>query len=294
MTTPMTEDEFADSRARHARLSAIVTLAVCSALSIAGCVYYAAAYGAGDVPTMLITATLSIILLLGIHLRASTHAAVEADRAAPSARAATTVGGVTLIGMALVGNYAVLHSLAMAKQLNPISAVLTPLALDAGVITATWTLFALRPKLVRSRRSAVQKTGPTVALGAPRRAASSASAPTAPTPQRAASTEVNTLSAPTTAVPKPEPGAHLAASVDAVAARIVTAGAVDAVAARIAASRATTQSAEVVAEIINARARGELKGPLARRLGLHHSAVQNVMDAACEPTTAPTHLVAIH
>jgi hypothetical protein len=148
----MTEEEFADSRERHARRSAIATLVFCSTWSIAGCVYYAATYGAGDVAAMMITATLSLVLLLGIHLRASTRAAVESGRADATARSATTVGGVLLVGMALVGNYAVLHSLATAKALNPVAAVLTPLALDVGVITATWTLFALRPKLARLRR----------------------------------------------------------------------------------------------------------------------------------------------
>ena len=209
-TDRMTEDEFADSRERHARWSAIVTLAVCSGLSIAGGVYYAAAYGAGDCAGMVATATLSLTLLLGIHLRASNAAALESQRVSVRAAKGSTVGGVVLVGMALVGNFSTLHALAVEKLLNPVAAVLTPLALDVGVITATLTLFALQPKLVRSRRTAAPKTAvPAASTAAPVAASTAASTtrrvPASITEPAAASTAVASSAADSTATADASP-----------------------------------------------------------------------------------------
>jgi hypothetical protein len=274
----MTEEEFADSRERHARWSAIATLVFCSTWSIAGCVYYAAAYGAGDLPTMLITATLSLVLLLGIHLRASTHAAVEQGRAVPSARAATTVGGVLLVGMALVGNFAVLHSLAIAKALNPVAAVLTPLALDVGVITATWTLFALRPKLVRSRRSAAP-----AAPAKPRPAA----APTAAAPTAAAPT-TSTGAAPTTSVAA-APAAAPAAS--AASAPVIAAAASPVQhdrAAAIAASGVTAKSVDDVAAVLQLLDAGASDRGVHAETGVDARTVAKIRKAAAEPEPTRT------
>lgn len=280
----MTEDEFADSRERHARWSAIVTLAVCSALSIAGCVYHAAVYGSRDIAGMTATATLSVVLLLSIHLRASNAAARESDRVSEHAALGSTVGGVTLVGMALVGNFATLHALAVEKALNPLAAVLTPLALDVGVITATWTLFALRPKLARSRRAAAPRLVPDKsAASAPRPLQHKA--PSAPRPATSTAVEAAPVaalavasSAPTGEAPDADSAPESALAIDAAVARVLEA-------------RAVKQPEAVIREILAAKARGAANQNIADSIGVHYSVVGRVI-AASRSKPEPAHLTA--
>jgi hypothetical protein len=170
----------------------------------------------------------------------------------------------------------------------PVSvAWIAPATIDVALFGALRGLVLTAPIAARIKEGLepVPAQTASAAPARPRPVAAPAAAPAALTAPRAAPTAVEPAPAALAAPPS-------GAAVDAAAARIVAAGAVEEVAARIAASSATTQPSEMVAAIITARAAGELKGPLARRLGIHHSAVQNVMDAAAaEP--APRSLTAV-
>lgn len=275
--TPMTDDEFADSRANHARWSAIVTLTVCSGLSMVGGWYYAVTYGAGTVAAALGTIAITVVLILAIHLRSAVRAAREVARVSEATYRVSSVGGGVLVLMALVGNFATLHALAVELTLHPITAVLAPVALDVGVVIATNAIFSLRPRLARSRTSRARTQSAQVKPPAPRSAArTSASVPT-PAVQRARAPEsapsVRSAGDAAGLTPRSE-GSTVRADVD---------PAVQARAAELVSSGATSKSVDEVAAVLALNAAGASVTRIASATGIHHKTIKGILTAATEP-----------
>lgn len=134
---------------RRVLRSAWVLLTFCSATSMAGSVYYAAAHGSGTIAAMSGMGSVAIVLWLAMHL----HGGVNAVRRvmelnARAARSAAT-GVVILVAIALAASFFTLHSLMTAEGVHAVTAVLIPAALDVGVVVSTIVIFALDAALTR-------------------------------------------------------------------------------------------------------------------------------------------------
>lgn len=178
--------------------------------------------------------------------------------------------------IAAVLSYSGLLGVALAGGLTPRLAWLFPLTIDAGIAVSSVALVVLRPLSgadERAARMAHRAAQPQVSKApaptpAPRQAPSTApsNAPTAPRP-----TSPDALNAPRTASSSAPQGSRDAAT---------AAPETVALASRIVESKAVRQPVGTVARILELAESESRKAVIEKRLGVHHSVVTKVLDAA--------------
>lgn len=193
---------------------------------------------------------------LGAEERPGRHGG-RPDGVAAACRAAT---GALAVG-AFILSFVVLRDLAVIAGIRPGLAPVLPLVIDLAIGVATLALVAIGDKPARRTRNATRSAGATAAPGAIT-AISKRSAPTATLAVAAMTDRENaTASATESAVPSADgPNRELAAE--------------------LVAEKATRQSVETVAAILAAYERGDPLNRIAKHIGVHHSAVSRVIDAA--------------
>jgi fumarate reductase subunit D len=294
-TNAMTADEFADSCADHARWSSIVMLSVCSALSLLGGWYNATVYGAGTVASAVTTDTVTVVLILSVHLRGAVRAAYETNRVSKRTYVSSSAGMLTLIAMTLAANYATLHALAEHMQLHWLTAILAPAATDVGVLVSTDALFSLKPKLLRVYRKPPASAAPSTPASASESPASAA--PSTP-PNALASTSPPSASTAASTPPGTSAGAAVlpasaAASTSAGASNPLPSASPSASAdtsadtsAQLTAAQQVVRRAGLrtpvhqVAQVLQLHRDGESGRSISDALGLNQRTVQRIVKAA--------------
>jgi hypothetical protein len=186
-----------------------------------------------------------IVLLLSVHglaVLAKATASGTVYRASVTATGALALGAFTL-------SFVALRDLAVIAGIRPALAPVLPLVIDLAIAVATLALVAIGDKPARRGRTATRSA----ACGA--------------TPDRATTVAVP---APT-AVKRDQPTAPEPASAQAVTHEL---------AAILVAEKLTRQPLAVVAQILTAHDAGDPLNRIAKNLGVHHSAVSRVIEAA--------------
>lgn len=182
----------------------------------------------------------------------------------------------TLALIAAVLSYSGLYGVALAGGLDPRLAWLFPMTIDAGIAVSSVALVVLRPLSGADERAARL---------AHRAATSQLSKPSAPTPAPRATPS----SAPTTAPPAPRstspaspatPRPAPSAAPQGGASAPTPAPELVALAERIVSNGSTRQPVRVVARILELSETESRKAVIADRVGVHHSVVSKVLEAA--------------
>lgn len=192
------------------------------------------------------------VLLLSVHalaVLAKTAASGAVYRAAVAATAVLAVGAFIL-------SFVALRDLAIIAGIRPGLAPALPLVIDLAIGVATLALVAIGDKPARRARNAARHT---TAGAAPNRATATEKSASAQKPSRA--------KMPPAEAERLNLSAHDAARE---------------LAAELVAAKVTRQPVTIVEAILAARETGHARNRIAKDLGIHHSAVSKVIDAAVE------------
>jgi hypothetical protein len=191
--------------------------------------------------------TVLLCAVHGIAVLAKANASGAVYRAAVTATAALAVGAFVL-------SFVALRDLALIAGIPTTFAAVLPLVIDVAVAVATTALVAVGDKPARRARNAAS----TATQPATRSA----------TANRATARSERVVTAPSNAV-----GATVIASRDAT-------GATAQLAAELVAAKVTRQPVDTVEAILVAHQDGDPLNRIAAAIGVHHSAVRRVLDAA--------------
>ncbi len=191
--------------------------------------------------------TVLLCAVHGIAVLAKANASGAVYRAAVTATAALAVGAFVL-------SFVALRDLALIAGIPTTFAAVLPLVIDVAVAVATTALVAVGEKPARRTRNAASANS----QRAIRRA----------TPSRATARPQGVLSAPADAI-----SATAIAPGD-------TSNATAQLAAELVAAKVTRQPVQTVEAILVAHQNGDALNRIAARVGVHHSAVKRVLDAA--------------
>ena len=183
----------------------------------------------------------------GIAVLAKSNASGAVYRASVTATAALAVGAFVL-------SFVALRDLAVIAGIPTMFAAVLPLVIDVAVAVATTALVAVGDKPARRARNAVS--------------ANSQPAIRSATPSRVTARSQGAVSAPSDAVRATAIAPHAAT------------GATAQLAAELVAARATRQPVQTVEAILVAHHNGDPLNRIAAAVGVHHSAVKRILDAA--------------
>lgn len=244
-------------------------LAGATAVSLAGNVVHAALTASPGTRWLAaaVAAVPPTVLLSSVHgiaVLAKTSASGRVYRAAVMATTALAAGAFVL-------SFVALRDLAILAHIPRHLAFVLPLVIDLAIGVATLALVAVGDK--PTRRVSQRAASPQLSKGsaptpAPRPTPSTASSP-APTAPRTASTDATNTSrtAPPSAAQKPADATAPAPETVALAERIVS-------------SKAVRQPVHTVARILELSETEPRKAVIEKRLGVHHSVVTKVLEAA--------------
>lgn len=193
-----------------------------------------------------------VVLLFAVHglaVLAKTSASGAVYRCAVAATSMLALGAFLL-------SFVALRDLAVIAGIRPGLAAVLPLVIDLAMGVATLALVAIGDKPARRKVSAARTATPSAAVDG-----ALMLAPEAP-PRRSGAT------------------AHRVASARETASLV--ANDMHSVAAYLVAAKVTRQSAETVAQILSAHNAGEPLNRIAKDLGVHHSAVSKILEAAAQ------------
>lgn len=193
-----------------------------------------------------------IVLLLSVHalaVLAKATASGAVYRAAVAATAVLAVGAFIL-------SFVALRDLAIIAGIRPGLAPVLPLVIDLAIGVATLALVAIGDKPARRARNAVRGA---TAGAVPNRAT--------PSDKRTIVTTATRDDAPPAEASAASPSADDAARE---------------LAAELVAAKVTRQPVAIVEAILAARETGHARNRIAKDLGIHHSAVSKVVEAAAE------------
>jgi Protein of unknown function (DUF2637) len=196
----------------------------------------------------MVAPTVLLAAVHGIAVLAKVNASGAVYRASVAATGALAVGAFLL-------SFVALRDLAVMAGIRPSLAPVLPLVIDLAVAVATIALVAVGDKPARRIRSATP-TAPPPALGAATPSRSSA------TSNRAASAPANGVSAGPTATTRAGNDATTQLAADLVSAKV------------------TRQAVGTVEAMLVAHNNGDPLNRIAADLGVHHSAVKRVLNAA--------------
>lgn len=210
-----------------------------------------------------------LIALVSIHA-VTVLARVGRVHRAKSSASWRDAGGTAILSVVVTGalaliaailSYSGLYGVALAGGLSPRLAWLFPLTIDLGIAVSSVALVVLRPLSgadERAARLAQRAASPQVSKDSASTPAPRPTTPTAPNAPRPA---------PSNAPQKPADAAAPAPEVVALAERIVE-------------SRAVRQDVRTVSRILTLSETEPRKAVIERELGIHHSVVTKVLDAA--------------
>ncbi|AFM20104.1 Protein of unknown function (DUF2637) (plasmid) [Mycolicibacterium chubuense NBB4] len=255
MTTNLSQADITRRNHRHAVRFFWSWLILATLVSLAGNVAHAwltAAPGARWLSAC-VAGVPPTVLLLAVH-----GLAVLAKATASGAvyRAAVAATGALASG-AFVLSFVALRDLAVIAGIRPAFAPVLPLVIDLAIGVATLALVAIGDKPARRSRSAGAAATPSAITVIPKRDAS--------TPSRRAVAKVNRTG--TVTISKPS----ATASAD---------GPIRELAETLVAEKATRQSVDTVAAILYAHGHGDAVNRIASELGVHHTAVTRIIEAA--------------
>lgn len=269
MSTILTSTELAQRHHRRATRFFWSWLAGATAVSLAGNVAHAvltaspgtrwlAAAVAAVPPTVLLAS------VHGIAVLAKTSASGRVYRAAVAATTGLALGAFLL-------SFVALRDLAVLAHIPAPLAFVLPLVIDLAIGVATLALVAVGDKPTRrvtQRAASPQVSKPSALTSAPRQTTSTATATASATPRSTAP------DAPTASRPAPSNAAQGSPDAPNPAPEVV------ALASRIVESKAVRQPAHVVARILELSESESRKNVVSDKLGVHHSVVSKVLDAA--------------
>lgn len=269
MSTILTQTEVAQRHHRRATRFFWSWLAGATVVSLAGNVIHAALTASPSTRWLAaaVAAVPPTVLLASVHglaVLAKTSASGRVYRAAVAATTALAAGAFLL-------SFVALRDLAVIAHIPRGLAFVLPLVIDLAIAVATLALVAVGDK--PTRRVTPRAAQPQVSN---RPASPTAPRPTTPTATPAAPTAPRPAapSAPATPRPAPPSAPQEGSSAASPAPELVT------LAERIVSSKAVRQPVSTVARILELSETEPRKAVIEKRLGVHHSVITKVLDAA--------------
>ncbi len=263
MTTTPTASDIARRNHRHVVRFFWTWLAIATLVSLAGNVAHAWITAPPNTRPLAasVASVAPVALLLSIH-----GLAVLAKATASGAVYRTSVAATAALALgAFLLSFVALRDLAMLAGIRPSLAPALPLVIDLAIAVATLALVAVGDKPARRGRTAARGANESLAAPAtPKTATATASLSSGAN----ASRDIATPRKPDTATSvADEPTRQLAAT--------------------LVAEKITRQPVEAVARILVAHAQGDPLNRIAKNLGVHHSAVLRIIEAAAARDRRP-------